>query len=363
MRNKGEYILNGNGGGQMYSLDGYGVGIANANVADKILGVPSQQKEKPQRGRRFAIDDGRLIGARDHLIWLFEQTWADVGEHLPWIKKPADVLDAVRVWDNPNQSTGNHYIAKCLVRPSSVPATQKWLTAKRSELGKLNEAVPTAYDNREKCRQAFEKAERAMSDQLSADDKAAVLDQISRRGQRLSDAQTEFDSLDRKQRELQELVLDGEASFARDEFVRLCRSNRYRLTPTNIANALAGLPYIGWRQSAARCKKHPSTHGEGQSIQIFKTIERIVRSCVRRSDLVGHAEKWLRNKETKKSLGAIALREKWYYLRWSIKTVLDLNPRVSTRNLPFAILREYWKRTSQPSNVDVLFEEEERIVI
>jgi hypothetical protein len=306
---------------------------------------------------------GRLLGVRDELIFLFEETWADVGERLPWIKKPADVLDAVRVWDNPNLSTGNQYIAKYLLRPSSIPATQKWLTARRVELAKLNRAVRTASDTLEKCRRALDTAERALSDQLSNSDKAAVLDQISRRGQKLSDAKTDFDYLNNQQHEVQQLLLDGEASFARDEFARFCVSNRYRLTPMNIANALAGLPHIGWRQSITRCQKHPSTHGEGQSIQIFRTIERIVRSCVRRSDLVGHAEKWLRDKRTKNSLGPSELRKKWYYLRWSIKTVLDADPRVSTRNLPFAITREYWKRTNRPSNVDALFEEEERIVI
>jgi hypothetical protein len=340
-----------------------GASIWPDNMAGKILGLVSEEEPKTPPGRPIAIDDSRLFAVRDELISLFEQTWADVGERLPWIKKPADVLDAIRVWDNPNVWTGNQYTAKCLLRPSSIPATQKWLNARRSELGKLNRAVRAAYDTREKCRQDLDTAERALSDQLSDSDKAAVLDQISRRGQKLADAKAEYDSLEKQQRDVQELVLDGEASFARDEFARFCGSNRYRLEPMNIANALAGLPFIGWRQSITRCKKHPSTHGEGQSIQIFRTIERIVRSCFRRSDLAGHAEMWLRDKKTKQSLGATVLRSKWYYLRWSIKTVLDADPRVSTRNLPFAITREYWKRTKQPSNVDALFEEGERIVI
>src|SRR5258708_3399415 len=330
--------FNGNGDRVMEELTGeYGVDIVPDNMAEKILGLVSQEKPKPRPGRPIAIDDGRLLGARDYLVWLFEETWADVGERLRWIKKPGDVLDAIRVWDNPNSSTGSHYIAKCLLRPSSVPVTQKWLSARRLELGKLNSAVRDAYDTREKCREALEKAERALSDQLSDSDKAAVLDQISRRGTKLSDAKAGYDSLDKQQRDVQELVLDGEASFARDEFARFCGSNRYRLTPMNIANAMAGLPYIGWRQSATRCKKHPSTHGEGQSIQIFRMIERIVRSRVRRADLVGQAEKCLRDKKTKKSIWASELREKWYYLRWAIKPVLDADTRVSSRNLPVAI--------------------------
>jgi hypothetical protein len=340
----------------------HGAGIPPDNMAEEILGLVSEEEPKAQPGRPIAIDDGRLFGARDHLVWLFEETWADVGERLPWIKKPADVLNAIRVWDNPNLSTGNHYIAKCLLRPSSITVTPKWLTVKRRELGELNKAAGSTWDAREKCRQSLEVAQRALSPDLSESEKAIVQDQISRRAQRFSDADAEHLAASDRQQKMQDLLNDGEASFARAEFVRFCQSNRYQLNPMNIANALAGLPYIGWRQSAKRCKKHPAPGADGRSMQVFKTIDRTVRSYVRRSDLVGHAERWLRAQKSKKSLGVSELQEKWYYLRWSIKTVLEANPRVTTRELPFAIAREYWKRMSRPSSVDLLFEEEERIV-
>jgi len=347
----------------MYNLSGNMLEDHLDNEASEILGLPSMRDSKPGRGRPIAIDDGKLLGAREHLVGLFEQTWADVSEHFPRIRKPKDVRDAVCVWDNPNQSTGDHYIAKCLLRPSSIPATKKSLSATRIELGKLSEVLRHAYDTQQNCQRDLDTAQRALGDRLSEDDKAKVLDQISRRGQKLSQAKTEYEILRNKEGELQERLLDGQAGFARAEFFRFCRSKRYRLTPLNLANALAGLPYIGWRQSAARCKKHPSTQENGQSIQIFQAIEQIVRSCVRRSDLIKHAETWLSDRKTKKSLGPSELRKKWYYLRWSIKTVLETEPRVSSRGLPFAITREYWKRTSRPSNVDALFEEDERIVL
>jgi len=347
----------------MIDLVGYnGEGFPLDIVADKMVMLATEERPKPQLGRPIAIDDGRLIGARDHLVWLFEETWADVGERLPWIRKPADVLEALQVWNNPNTCYNQHYIAQCLLRPSSVPANPKWLTTIRRQLSELNVTLRNAQDDLDKCRQSFEKAERALSVSLSASDKLAVEDQISRRRQKLSQSQTEYEAVSKRQKETQELLLDGEATFARAEFVRFCGSNRYRVAPLNIANALAGLPYIGWRQSANRCKKHPAPGLDGQSMQVFKTIDRIVRSNVRRSDLLAHAERWLRMQKDKSSLGVSVLREKWYYLRWAIKTVLEAEPRVQTRVLQFAIAREYWKRVGRPSNVDQLFEEEERIV-
>ncbi len=97
-------------------------------------------------------------------------------------------------------------------------------------------------------------------------------------------------------------------------------------------------------------------------MQIFATIQRIVQSGTRRSDLIKQAEQWLRERSDAKSYGVSELQKDWFYLRWSIKTVLEANPRVPTRDLPSAITKEYWKRKSQPSNIDLLFAEEERIV-
>jgi hypothetical protein len=334
----------------------------NADYMAENVGAlfADDRPKSPRRGRPIAIDDGTLWNARDHLVWLFDGTWADVGARLPWIKKPADVLRALQVWEKDNRQN-NHYLPQTLLRPSSTPATPKWLAATRGQLSDLNVAVRTADDVRQKCLKSVETAQRALSDGLSESEKAIVQDQISRRGQRLAEAEAEFSALSKRQRETQELLLDGEASYARGEFVRFCRSNRYRLTPLNIANALAGLPYISWRQSALRCKKHAAPGAEGLSMQIFNTIQSIVRSCTRRSDLMRHAERWLKTQKRSKSQGVSELREKWYYLRWSIKTVLDNTPRVPTRELPFAITSEYWKRLAQPSNVDRLFEEEERL--
>jgi hypothetical protein len=327
------------------------------NVADFIDGSLFGERAKPHRGRPIAIDDGRLWNMRDQLVFMFGNSWHDVGGNLRWIKKPADVIEALAVWKNDDQ-----YVVKCLLRPSSTPASPKWLTVTRRKLGDLNRALYDASDAREKCRQSLETAERALSANLSDGEKAVVQDQVTKRTEKFAHADAEYSAIADRQKKMQELLLDGQASFAREEFLRFCKSNRYRLRPLNMANALAGLPHIGWRQSAKRCKKSAAPGADGLSLQVFGTIQSILRSCTRRSDLIGHAERWLRTQKSTKSLGVSELQAKWFYLRWSIKTVLEASPRVPTRDLPFAIAREYWKRLRQPSNVDRLFEEEERIV-
>ena len=95
-------------------------------------------------------------------------------------------------------------------------------------------------------------------------------------------------------------------------------------------------------------------------MEVFETIRRIVNSCTRRSELIKHAERWLRSQRRTRAYGVSDLQTHWYYLRLSIKASLEAGVR--SRDLPFAIAREYWQRKSHPSNPDVLFAEEERIV-
>ena len=132
------------------------------------------------------------------------------------------------------------------------------------------------------------------------------------------------------------------------------------LTPLDVANALAGLPFIGWRRSADRCRKWKE-EPEGLSFGIFRILLRIVRANVRRSDLMRDADKFLEAKSPIGNKFALAdLRENRYYLRRSIAAVLEQGTK--RVDLAAAISREYWKRKSHPTAVDRAFAEEERIV-
>lgn len=332
----------------------------NYNVAENILALAAGDAPKPRRGRRIAIEDGRLWNNRDSLVFLLENTWADVGDKLPKIRKIDDVYEALRVWKQDNRY--NHlYVTQTLLRPSSSPATVKSLNAKRRRLRALNVAARRAYESLEKCCTSFEIAMRAATGQYSESEKETIDDKIKERAVILGHAGTEYLALTDEQREMEEHIKDCEAHFARTEFVRFCKSGRYRLTPLKTANALAGLPDIGWRQSAKRCNTQVCPGANGGSMQVFETIRRIVQSCTRKSELVKHTERWLRAQRKTKSYGASDLQTNWYYLRSSIKTAVEAGTR--SRDLPFAITRQYWKRRYQPSNADVLFADDERIVV
>ena len=325
------------------------------NMANCILENDSITDAPKRAGRSLAIDDGRLWGVRDHLVWLVETTWADVGQEISRIKTPGDVSPALQIWKQRSQEQ----IVQLLLRESSSPATAKVLNERRRRLGFLNASVRDALAVREQSRESLEKAQRALSIQLSKDQRAVVEEQIERRAGKSAQAENEYNSAVAKQKELEELLQDGEANFARAEFVHFLRSKRYELTPVNVAQALAGLPVIGWRQSFKRCLGRKAAGANGGAIQIFNTIQRVVQSCIRKSELAKHAESWLKTQNPTKSYAVAELRKDFFYLRWSIKVALEDSAR--RRDLPYVIAKEYWKRKGAASNLDALFAEEEAL--
>jgi len=73
----------------------------------------------------------------------------------------------------------------------------------------------------------------------------------------------QYRTLDRIRGQLEVQIRDLEPSFARHELFRFLKSKRYEITPESLANATAGLPYMGWRQSMRRCKERKSLIANG----------------------------------------------------------------------------------------------------
>ena len=313
---------------------------------------------KKELGRKLSIQDGRLWGQRDSLVFLVEATWPEIGGKLPRIKTVSDVYEVLKVWEEQNRHNTN-YVAQTLLRKSATPASANELNERRRRGGELHVAYLDAEQARNKCRTALETAQRTLSPDLSETDRATVEEQISKRTEKLAKAEAELATAQARDHAMQELIDQGETYFARAEFAQFCRSRRYRLTPVNVANALAGLPYIGCRQSIQRCLKQAPSGANGGAMQEFTAIEKIVRSGTRRSELIKHAERWLKSQRNSKSYEVSELRKNWYYLQKSIQAALDARTR--TWDLPFEITKDYRRRKIQPSNIDILFAEEEAL--
>jgi hypothetical protein len=332
--------------------------LDDLNVTEKIMAELTSHERKRPRGYPEQIDEGRLFGVRQHLHGLMETTWDEVGSVLPSVRTMAHLRQALKPWEKRVEQ--EEHVVKALLRSTERPATSNLLYRQRKDMGEVHERYLSAYDWIGKCWDSLQRFMLIDAADLSPAEQDVIRDAIYERTRTLARAGQECMALSDQEKELEALVRDGEAYFARVEFLRFCLSERYRLTPLNVANAIAGLPFIGCRHSAKRCRKWPEISG-GLSYEIFRILRRIVEANVRRSELVRDAEKWLRQRHSKKAFAVSDLRENWYYLRWSISAMVKQGMRRA--QMPSAISREYWRRKSNPTAVDRAFAEEERIII
>jgi hypothetical protein len=329
-------------------------------MADSIFDETQDADSKPRRGPKVRIDNyEQLWGDRDQLMGQLETNWHIIGGKLASIKKPSDVVEVFSVLAK------NHpaYVVRILLRPTSRPADGAFLQETRNQVGELNAIRMSAWEHKEKCRRALEAAENVANRDLSEHDRILVEEAKAKRAGELAQADKELASSAIKHADAEKLLADGETYFAQREVIDFCRSRRYMLNRLNTANALAGLPRVGWRRSIALCQNQQPVGANAETIQIFDSILRILRSCVRKSQLVKHAEHWLKHAPVvaSESCGVSALRDDWFYLRWAIKTVLEA--KVRSRDLPFAITQEYWKRKENATPVERLLAQDESIIV
>jgi hypothetical protein len=326
------------------------------NVAAKILSALDERKRT--RGYPTQIDDDRLWNMRQHLRWLLETTWDEVGCRLQNVRIMADLRFVMKPWEKRIEQ--EEHVVRALLWKGERPATSRSLYRQRKQLGKLHDRYLSATGWIDQCWDSLQRFMVIPAEHLSPAEQDVIRDAIYERAVKLAHAGEECAALRDQEKELDILIRNGEAYFARYEFFDFCQSQRYRLRPLYVANALAGLPFICWRRSADRCRKWKE-EPEGLSFGIFRILLRIVRANVRRSDLMRDADKFL---EAKRPIGnkfALAdLRENRYYLRRAITAVLEQGTRRA--QLAGSISREYWKRKSHPTAVDRAFAEEERIV-
>jgi hypothetical protein len=311
-------------------------------------------KKEEKRGRgRPALPEQQLRWSRDELVGLLENSWPDVGWGLIHLKSRQEVPILFALW---NEQRVSHLI-KLLLRPTTKPATARALAAQRKQVRCMLEKAHVAYTHEQTCRDLLNNATRALGQEgLSRAELDVVEEECKRRRINLETATEEHRRFNEAYQQATETLHDGEAYFAQQELVSFCRSGRYRINPLQTANALAGLPNIGWRQSSRRCASWDCTIANGLTYEIFLLIERICETTGKPSVerfrellLVEDAESTARNE----------VRKYWYYLRRSIESVSGL--RLRNSQVPFAIASQYFKRTMVRSAVDLVFEEEERL--
>jgi hypothetical protein len=150
------------------------------------------------------------------------------------------------------------------------------------------------------------------------------------------------------------------AYLSQAELLDFVRSKRYAITPLNLANAMAGVPFIAWRQSVLRCRNLKEKPLPGLGYLTCKELTQALRTVPRSAEVAASRVKtYLQDRKHGGRYEVRKLKDDWYYLRLSILTVSELEqPRAS---IPYRIHAEYRRRTAIRSPHDLAMEVDERL--
>jgi hypothetical protein len=203
-------------------------------------------------GRRTISDDILTVG-RDAWRSLFEEYWPDIGWSLLNIRKRrASTIEDVRTAFATLSGKPYTAIAAIFCAGTPSPSEGPSLRRNRKRASELQIEI-RAMDSKHTEMQSLCIAAKSALEEASAQDRESIQAEANRR----TNEELEFiEALARRENEYHDLgktVLNEETYWYCSELLDFLQDPRCALTPLNLANALAGLPIMEWRQSRTRC--------------------------------------------------------------------------------------------------------------
>lgn len=236
------------------------------NTVKKRTGKPDQPPisafsstltEKPKRGRR-TIQNNFLLGARNQWVSLLEESWPEIGWPLLQIRATTTTtIDDVRKAFQPvREKPHNAGLAAPFYRETFEVAMPAEVHKNRKRLGDLQAEIHHAQTKLND----MERSKSEMDALLKTEPHGyteSIQKEITKRQEAIDQLGNSINELRIEERRLDKDSFDQEAYVYASELLDYLHSGRYAVTPRSIANALAGLPRMRWRQSHLRCSRMP----------------------------------------------------------------------------------------------------------
>ena len=313
------------------------------------------QNAARRRGPRTELSDPQLWSRRDQLIQYFGGAWGRIGWTLPRCKKPEDFIPILT-------PLAEGYIRDFIAvfcRPAQKTVSGTELRKLRRELRRVTKQWLDLYETKRHSVERLQSADQAFA---GAKDNRRLLKR-ARKKYRKETARVvaPWRALSARRESLEQQLRDSEASFARKELLRFLKSKRYEITPESLANAAAGLPYMGWRQSMRRNKKKRSIIAIEFSYEIFKAIRYLVGTARNKSEraLLNHFRAGVPTLPGRYKLPMEELAKHWFYLERAILRCCRSRPH--PKSLPFEITAGYFDQFRCQSQADVVLAGQARL--
>jgi len=331
-------------------------------------GISSKDGKKSRRGRP-TIASNFLLGLRNAWIYLLEQNWPEIGWRLLCIRNQRTAtIEDIQEAMMPLMGKPNGGLAAPYYRESSESADAREIRGNRKKLSKLAQQILAMQAKRVTQEQLCCEVELALKqpeDMLKDADpkvKETIQLEVTRRRESLVRIADNLGKLESERDALSRKLLDQESYFYRAELLDFLHSPRYAVKPRPLANALAGLPQMRWRQSHSRCSKMPNDSESHLWYRTCETIRKIWRH--RHQEFDEAPVEFFRAALLilPKKVGDVrqSLLENWRDLRLAIEECWNL--KRPAESVPFVITAKFVQNRSRPkSTVEQVLADQEKL--
>jgi hypothetical protein len=292
-------------------------------------------------GRPLAIDDESLFNWRDGFLNLFIDRWG----HFGWVLRAAttreDIVSAFSSIEIPAQWTN---LVVPFIRRTDETATARDIHAGRRALEDTRQPVIDFEERLRPLADAVRETQRVLTIGVSPERLERIRAEHRARLEAYGPVRAKAEALDIEVSDLQSRQRDIEAAFAQDELLLFLNRVVYKFNPRNLAHAVAGLPYIGWRHSFRRCAQRSSWLWPSPLYCAFEVIE----ASANTADSVFVNSLRERIQTLPASPARKALSDKFYCLRVAVEeAVAAMEDGVTCDELPFRTFTLYVRNISQ----------------
>jgi len=318
--------------------------------------------EKPKRGRP-TIKDDFLVGARNQWASLLEESWPEIGWQLLQIRKnlTSTIEDVRKAFQPVKEKSHNPGLASPFYRGTFETATPAEVHQNRVRVGDLQAEIHHArakLTETERSKSELDVAIKTVAPEYAS----TVQKEITRRQETLDRLQSEINRLTIEEHNLNKKSSDQEAYVYASQLLDFLHSvGRYAINPQSVANAVAGLPMMGWRQSHLRCSQMPL-----QRPRIHYLVLEVIVSLWKRrqgeskESLTEFFKARLPKLSKKLDYTRTFLLEKFYDLKLAIEECLST--KYEDGQAPYLLTSIFMRNTrNQKNSVEQILEEQEKL--
>jgi hypothetical protein len=250
-------------------------------------------------------------------------------------------------------------------RASSEPVSAANLRKVRAETRALVEPFRGADESRCQALERLQRADWALG-QAPKNKLRMLKRERKKRRKEAWKTSLEYRTLSDKVRRSEAQLRALEAPFARQELFRFLKSKRYELTPLALANAAAGLPYMGWRHSMRKNTEVQSIAANGFAYQVFKAV-RYLATIANKStekEFVAAFRKNIPSLPSRYHTPRNELAQNWLFLQRAVQQAYRIyRNEHNPRDLPFEVTKRYFMQIRSQSQVDRVLADQARLAL